>query len=177
MIHETYEKYARPLARVAHGSQTTWEPVVATIYSERVCGATGRSSCNKFIAAVVHRLVENHDAVTLNILTSLKYSSNHLRWLHFSPDGRFLTGYDSTDLITWDLQTGGSVAAFRWMGRGMLAVVYSDRAHENAFVVTHDLSPTRRHVYHVPEGRIVPSIWTHGEFLLFATVKQGYITI
>ena len=64
------------------------------------------------------------------------------------------------------------------MDGNMLAVAYSAYTLKATFhVATHDLSTTRTHFYPIPEGRVIPPIWTHGEFLRFATAKPESITV
>ena len=190
MVHAIYGRYARPLVRVVHGLQTSWEPVIATIHHEDLRGVTAWSPCNRFIAVVRSGVVEIRDAVTFVLLNTLK-SSSHPDVLEISTDSRLLTQIDHEDraLLTWDLQTGGSIdAAFPEdmysvlsstysMDGKLLAVAYSDDPGEATLVATHDLSTTRTHRYRVPEGRVLRPIWTHHKFLRFATAKPGSITI
>ena len=58
----------------------------------------------------------------------------------------------------------------------MLAGEYLEQNSKKTFITTHDSSMTCMHVYQVSEGHLVPPLWTHGEFLRFATVKSRYIT-
>ena len=59
----------------------------------------------------------------------------------------------------------------------ILAVVHFDEDFDNTFIATCNLSTKCTQLHHVTEGRIICPIWTHGEFLQFATVESGYITI
>ena len=134
--------------------------------------------------------MEIRDGATLMLLNTLK-PSNYSHTLKFSPDSRLLTqiGKKNRTLTTWDLQTGGSVdttfpedvgwdLSFTYfMDKKMLAVTYTKDLGQDFFVGTHDLSAARTHLYQVPEGRVIPPIWAHGEFLRFATVEPGSITI
>ena len=179
--------------RVVHGLQSSWEPVIATVHHERFRGVTAWSPCNRFIAVGRPGVVDIRDAVTLMLLNTLK-SSSRPECLRFSPDGRILTqiDHDKPTVVTWDLQTGGSVHTTFPSNLGenpyvlsstystdwkTLAVVYSDFPTKTTFVATHDLSTTRTHLYRVPEGRVLRPIWNHSECLRFATMKRGSITI
>ena len=135
-------------------------------------------------------VVEIRDAVTLMLLNTLE-SSGGPKILRFSPDSRLLT--NATDLmgtlVTWDLQTGGSVdttfpedmyklisSTYSIDGK-MLAAVYPDPWPEIT-IATHDLSTAYTHLYQIPEGHVIaPPIWNHGKFLRFTTVKPGSIAI
>ena len=195
MVREVYIRYARPLARVVHGFPTSWEPVVATAYHKDFGGKATWSPCNRFIAVTKSGAVEIRDAVTLNPLSTFESRLNSdIRQLSFSPDGRLLSQFNDGALVTWDIQTGGSLGTIFLEGLEashpdfsstysmdgkMLAAVYSDEPwkNTNTSIVTHDLSSMRTHLHRVSEGRIITPIWTHGEFLRFATVKLGRITI
>ena len=190
MVRKTYEQYELPLARVVHGFPTSWEPVVATAYDKDPCGAVAWSSCNKFIAVAKPGAVEIRDAVTLYPVSTFKSPDSMALQLVFSPDNRLLTQFNDKNLITWDVQTGGSVDTIFPEVLGvdrldfsstsstdgkMVAAVYLDQ-NLTRILATHDLSTTRTHLYPVPEDHIISPIWAHGEFLRFATVKPGLIT-
>ena len=190
MVRKVYNKYARPLVRVVHGLPTSWEPAVATAYHKDFNGEIACSPCNRFIAVARAGAVEICDGATLMVLSTFK-SSSYPACLTFSPDSRLLTRScaDSKNLVTWDLQTGSSVESNYPRGANsvnpsthsidgkMLAVVYSEGVSKATLIATHDLSTSRTRLHRVPEDYILPQIWTHGEFLRFATVKAGSITI
>ena len=67
MVHKIYNQYMSPLARVVYGLQTSWEPVVATVYHKQGSSKLAWSPCNRFIAISKQEVVEILDAVTLNI--------------------------------------------------------------------------------------------------------------
>ena len=140
--------------------------------------------------------MEIRDAGTLSLLNTFESPSDHGPQLRFSPDSRFLTRFGGVGLVTWDLQTGGSVGVDTILPKGMrlgrrnfsstystdgkiLAAVYSKEGFGNpdTFIATHDSSTTHPRLYGVPERRLIPPIWTHGEFLRFATLEPGSITI
>ena len=59
----------------------------------------------------------------------------------------------------------------------IVAVARRDSKSNAVTIFTYNL-PSGTHIYsHTPEGHIVAQIWTHGEFIRFATVKPGSITI
>ena len=113
------------------------------------------------------------------------------RKLSFSPDSSFLTQFNHSGFTTWDLQTGGSVSttfpngyhmdysdlplAYS-MDRKIFAVVFQDGFHKT-FLATHNHSTRSIHYYCVPREHTVVSIWTPNEFLQFATMELGHITI
>ena len=191
MVHEVYKHYACPLSRVIYGLPTSWDPVVAVAYLGSLDYTATWSPCNGFVAVARFGAVEICDAVTLNPLNTFKSDSEAL-WLSFSPDSRLLTQFNHSNLITWDLQTGGSVGTIfpeglhvddrdcsstYSMDGKMLAVVYLDQNSNNTFIATHNLFSTHTHFHKVLDGRIICPIWTHGKFLRFSTIKPGHITI
>ena len=191
MVHKVYKRDARPLARVVRGSQTSWDPVVAAVYSQDVRSDVVWSPCHRFIAVAKFEVVEVRDAVTLNLLGNFE-SHCFASALSFSPDGRFLTQFYYGTMVTWDLQTGISVItdspnlpriggssfspAYSMNGK-MLVGGFFDMHSKDPFITTHNFSTTCTYSYRVSEGYLVSPLWTHGEFLQFATIKSGYITI
>ena len=170
----------------------SWEPVAATVYHEDFTGVAAWSPCNKFIALARFGAVEIRDAVTLSLLNTFKSPSPTINavLLCFSPDSSFLTQFNEGDLITWDLQTGGSVGATFPLGLcqnptvspaysmdGKMLAAHYRGSHSDHFIIIHDLSTTHAHVHFLPVGRAVDQIWTHGEFLQFLTVESEYVTI
>ena len=193
MVHKVYKQYARPLARVVRGLQTSWDPVIAAAYSGFVHSGVVWSPCNRFIAVAKYDVVEIRDATTLNLLSNFDSPPNASA-LSFSPDGRFFTQFYHGTMVTWDLQTGVSVMTasskelfMKGPGQGsspiysvdgkMLAGECYKLNSNDTFITTHDFSMTRTHIYCVSEGHLVSPLWTHGEFLRFVTIKPGYITI
>ena len=153
-------------------------------------GPTAWSPCERFIASSNPGVVEIRDGATLTLLNTFESSSGTEDFV-FSPDSRLLTKipYRHPMLVTWDLQTGGSVdtafpedmysvisSTYSIDGK-MLAVVYSKKRSPAALIATHDLSASRTHLHRVSEGHIIPPIWTHGELLRFATVEPKSIII
>ena len=195
IVHKMYKQYACSSARVVHGSQILWDPVVATVYEEDFAGRAEWSPCGRFIAVPKLEAVEIRDAITLNLLSTFECPPNpQTLALRFSPDGRFFTQSYRKSMVTWDLQTGISVtvgppeglyakeACMRFsltysVDGKMLAGEYWVEGSMGTCIATHDLSTTHTHVYRVSEGHVASPIWTQGEFLRFATVKSGYITI
>ena len=193
MVHQVYKWYARPLARVVHGLRASWDPIVATVYDEDFSGKVAWSPCDRFIAVAKSRAVEIRDAMTLNLLSTFGFPlDSKTQALSFSPDSCFLTQTDHQTTVTWDLQTGVSVITtfpeLVFVGDSGFSHAYSmdgktlatqcfDRDSLNTLITTRNLSTTHTHVYRVLEGHVVSPLWTHGEFLRFAAVKSGCITI
>ena len=186
-----YKSYAHPLARVAHGLPNSWEPIVATLYTSSCVNAATWSLCNRFLAIAKDETVEIHDAVTLSLLSAFQPLDPNTKKLGFSPDSSFLTQFNDSGLTTWDLQTGGSVSTILpnghhlvyldlplaySMDRKMLAVVFRDDVNKT-FIAIHNHSTRSIHYHCVPREHAVVSIWTHNEFLQFATMKLKHITI
>ena len=192
MVYEVYKQYVRPLARVVHGLQTLWEPVVATAYHNDPVTLAAWSPCDTLIAVVRSGAVEVRDAVTLNPLSTFRSPPGFRALLTFSPDSRLLTQLTHEGPVTWDLQTGGSIRATLPKGLSsgfsdtsstysvdgkILAIPCWDKSRQATFIATYDLFSLCTYPHPVPEGRLLNPIWTHGEFLRFATVKPGQITI
>ena len=153
------------------------------------------SSCSRFIAVGLSEMVEILDGVTLERLHTFPHSPIHrFGWLSFSPDGRLLTLFSDSDykLITWDLQTGGRIgsipsasntslfyfsSAYSMDGK-TVAVAHVDVDDAVICISTYNLlSGTLIYSYRDSERLVVGPLWTHGEYLRFATVRPGSITI
>ena len=197
MVWKLYKQYAHSLARVVRGLPISWGSSLATVKrSSDVINKVAWSSCSKFIALGLCRSIEVLDAVTFERLRTFMHPPSGNGWLSFSPDGRSLTWTNGKDdgSATWDLQTGGRISAIlstlnvppSWhfssaysMDGKIVARAYRNLDNlANTGISTYNLiSGTHIYSHRVSEGRIVAEIWTHGEFLRFATVKPGSIAI
>ena len=194
-----YKSHASPLARVIHGIPDSWERVVATAtFGEELYDAVW-SPCNRFFAVAKYQSVEVLDAVTLNsIFKNPSYASHFLRQLGFSPDGRCLTLCVDRALINWDLQTGSPLGtihlrpersddqpfSFKHSKDGkLIAVAYKPEYHYhdvvyNSSICTYGHDSGRLVGSHrFSEGQIIHPIWTHDEYLRFATIGPKSIRI
>jgi len=192
MVCELYKKYVHPLVRVVRGVPISWEPNFATAEHSDEVQTVAWSSCSRFIAVGLDESTEVLDAVTLERLHTFTHDFSEVGPLIFSPDSRLLTQIDGGDngFATWDLQTGGRIsvtpliphtmvflAAYSMDGK-VLAVAGQDEPTDPIIVSTYNLiSGTHIYSHHVSEGETVVQIWTHGEFLRFATTKPGSFTI
>jgi WD40 repeat protein len=196
IVHGLYKAYVRPLARIVRGLPISWEPVVATMRHGHSVHAAAWSPCSRFIAVGLPEMIEILDAVTLERLHTFTHPwTMATRWISFSPDSRSLTQFGGGDygIVTWDVQTGRQISATSTpntpssrylsstysMDGKVVAVTHSDLDKTAVTVVStyNLLSGTHIYSHRVSEGRIVASIWTHGESLRFVTVKPGSITI
>jgi len=201
MVCKLYEQYAQPLARVVRGVPISWGPNFTTVKhnsatdSDAVVWAAVWSSCSRFIAVGLSGSTEVLDAVTLERLQTFAHPSSGHGCLSFSPDGRSLTWISdiSGGSTTWDLQTGGQISSIpsipdsfflrhfsstNSMDGNIVAVAcrYFDNNAVTVIYTYNLISGTHTFSHRVSGGHIVAQIWTHGEFLRFATVKPGSIT-
>ncbi|KAF9643546.1 YVTN repeat-like/Quino protein amine dehydrogenase [Thelephora ganbajun] len=139
-------------------------------------------------------MTEILDAVTLERITTLDYPLDELRGtqrLAFSRDARLLTwcGNHPWRFVTWDLRTGSLVSTIALErpkhSRGHLSVTYSACGTmfaalfcgNSAFTIsTYNVLLGTHTCSHSAEGWTLEEIWTHGEFLRFATVESRSIT-
>ena len=199
IIRGLYKQHASPFVRVVRGLSLSWEPVVATIYLGQPTSVGWPptvvwSPCSKFIGASTREFVEVLDAVTLNRLATFNRPRDYSH-LTFSPDSRSLTLFSSSKLISWDIQTGGrlseippepgqrspDVASFTYSKDGeMVAVACKTNFTDNHVreLYTFDLpSRTRLGLLPVPDGQLLSPIWSQDEYLRFAIIHPGSITI
>jgi len=193
IVRKLYKRYIHPLARVVRGLPISWGQNFATVkHSDGVCMVTW-SSCSRFIAVEMFKSTGVLDAVTLGRLHTFAHPWSADGQLSLSPDGRSLTRTNDKDSrpTTWDLQTGGQISATPLapdtpsssylssaysMDGKIVALAYRD-SRNNTIISTYLVSGTHIYSHRVSEGHVIAPIWTHGEFLRFATVKPGSITI
>jgi len=196
MVWKLYRQYVHPLARVVRGVPISWGPDFATVKHNDVVRMVTWSPCNRFIAVGLRESTEVLDAATLERLQTFMHPFSVNVLLSFSPDGRSLTRINGQDngSITWDLQTGGRVSVtpstldtspswhfsstYSMDGKIVATACKNSDIFADTAISTYDLiSGTHVYSHRASEGRIIAPIWTHGEFLRFATVKPGSITI
>ena len=192
MVREVYKQYERPLVRALHGLSKSWEPFVATAYNKTNFGAAW-SPCNRFIAVAQREAVELRDAATLALINSFECPDSQELSLTFSPDSRFLSRFTTRYFVSWDLETGESdgpitglterMHASRWYSLpiystdGKMLAVVSPKGRKKTSILTYGLSTTQIHTHCIAERRVILQIWTRDEFLRYATLKSGHITI
>ena len=200
MVYKLYKQYVHPLVRVVRGLPISWGPNFATVkHNNDIVRTVAWSSCSRFIAVGLRKRTEVLDPVTFEQLHTFAHPfSDNGQWLGFSPGGHSLTWINSEDNrpTTWDLQTGGQIGPTpptlnippSWyfsstysIDSKMVAVAgFRDSGDIDFYTVisTYNLIlGTHIYSHRVSEGQIVAQIWTHGEFLRFATVNPGSITI
>jgi len=195
MVHKLYDPHARPFVRVVQGLPVSWKPAVATTYRRGVVETAAWSLCGSFFAIARSNStgIEVLDAVTLERLHTFNPPPDKTLWLSFSPDSRLLTRFsDNLGLTSWDLQTGGTFSTipsepgvssilclsstYSTDGK-MVAVAHGGFVGISAISTYNLLSKTHTHRHRPPEGYIVVSVWTHGEYIRFAAAKSESITI
>ena len=176
--------------RIVRGLSLSWEPAVATFYLRQSTLVTdvAWSPCSKLIAASAGESVEVLDAATLNPLATFKHPLDYDHF-SFSPDSRSLALFTSSELISWDIQTGGCLSeilpkpdeeqspyftsSFTYSKDGKMVAI---ARHKHFY--TFDLpSRTRLGPLVVPDGKLVDPIWTHDECLRFAIMHSESIII
>ena len=195
IVRRQFKQCVRPFTRVVRGLPESWEPISATRYLDDLKGIAVWSPCGKSIAVARAGSTEIIDAVTLNRLSTLESppSLSLLPCLGFTPDGRFLTRFSLQETVSWDIQTGGPLGTvksgfrpcppkdpfeFTYSIDGkMVAVAYGFSRDRGCSVVIFDLFGAHIHTHRIHEGHIIPPIWTHGQCLRFAIMKQSFITI
>ena len=178
----------------------SWEPAIATATFDNYLRDAIWSPCNRFIAVANGQSVEVLDAITLSRLSIFEnpYPSLFLQRLSFSPDGRCLTHSIDRELFRWDLQTGSPLGTislglecpnnmpflFKHSRDGKAIAVACkpwDTGRDVGYsssICTYDHYSGRHLGSHCfPEARIIHPMWTHDEYLRFATIDPKSIRI
>ena len=201
ITHKMYKNHASPFARVVRGIPDSWERVVATANLGYQLVDTVWSPCNRFIAVIKYAFIEVFDAVTLGRLSIFEFPYTHsdLWQLSFSPDSRCLTLCVDKALISCDLQTGSPLGtipltpehsgdkpfSFKHSKDGkLIAVAYKPLERDDkdvrysSSICTYNHHSGRHLGSHwFPEERIIHTMWTHDEYLRFATIDSKSIRI
>ncbi|KAF9786262.1 hypothetical protein BJ322DRAFT_775758 [Thelephora terrestris] len=206
VVRKLYDSYAEPLMRVVHGIPAPWEPRHAGTRRHPNTELAVWSPCNKFIAISPYDTTKVHvlDSAILQQLQSLKFpweTSTHSHALIFSPNSRILTcsggAVQGAFIVSWDLQTGGVLSAITRQGSGEQSesrITYSTdgktigvlhRFNLDTFISIYNVV-SGIHMHDVYRGASkgqnsladppLHDIWTHGEFLRFATAERTTIT-
>jgi len=193
-VRGLYESRARPLTRIVHGLQTSWDPSIAATRFLRIVTAATWSPCSRSIAiswGTSPPTVEILDAATLMRLTVLEFPMgdlDHTKQLIFSPDGRLLTSLVTYGaggkLISWDLQTGVVVSAISAerghysdsIAYSACGTIFGVLSHGSDVTVnTYNVLSGTHICSHLVEGLVKGKIRAHGECLRFTTMTPGSI--
>ena len=205
IVRRLYKQYTRPFARVIHGLPESWEPISATLYCIDSIGDAVWSPCGKFVAVPRNGFTDLHDAGTFSQLSTFEYPPGfHGQEICFTPDGCFLTQFSPRGSLSWDIQTGGPLRTSQFVHNQfplhsfsstysidgkMIAVACKNPPPDNKngndnyshntshYITVFNLFGMHMHTHNVPEGPIIPPIWTHGQCFQFATIKPSFITI
>jgi hypothetical protein len=188
MVQKLYGPQAKPLARVIQGVPTSWDPSIANRKFSCYIAAAAWSPCSRFIAAALSILSEIVvlDAVTLEQLHTMYSPQEETHWTHviFSPDGHLLTGcsYDKDYIVSWDLQTGCLLSSINTKAR-CSSVVYSTCGtmigglFGGPTIVVYNVLSGACSSSHSIQQPIIWTIWTHGDYLQYATEEPGVVAM
>ena len=190
IVQGLYGSQAKPLARIVQGAPISWNPSIAAIrFPGRIRTAVW-SPCSRFIATVNKGSpgIAILDAATLEQLHTMQPPKLPFDWDHivFSPGSRLLTScaWLAASFVTWDLQTGGLVSTISTEGYGycnsmsysecgtIVGGLFSDKT-----IVTYNVLTGTCLYSHSMQQEIYWTIWTHGEYLQFATVESESVTM
>ena len=190
LVWRLYEPQVNPLARVVQGVPTSWDHCFSgTRYPGVIC-AIAWSPCSRFIAIAWDKScdVVILDAVTLKSLHTMHPQHQWVSWdkLVFSPDSYLLAGYSYSHdcIISWDLQTGGLISNISTSGtRRCNSMSYSGYGtmlgglFDQETIVTYNVFSGKQISFHSVQGFMSGTIWTQGEYLQFAIMEPGAVTI
>ena len=190
IVQALYGSQVNLLVTVIHGVPTLWDPSIASArFPKKICG-TGWSPCSRFFAVAWEDSpkVVILDPVTLKQLYTMYSQDKGYTWklVVFSLDSHLLAGYsDRSDcIVIWDLQTGGvicnisikrtvrcSAMTFSECGT-MLGGIF-----DHSSIMAYNIISGKQISYIPVQHPVINTIWTHGEYLQFATVASGSIII
>jgi hypothetical protein len=187
-VQTLYKSHVDPIVRVIQGAPTSWDLSIANIRFPTTINAAVWSPCSQFIGIALYNsyYVVVLDAVTLEQLYTMHTTGNvhDPRSLIFSPDSSLLTGYFHyyDHIVSWDLQTGGIISSintnkeFTSMTYSRCGTILGGLSAQGAIDIYNVLSGVCTSSHSVQQSVVQP-IWTCGEYLQFATVGLGSITL
>jgi WD40 repeat protein len=126
------------------------------------------------------------DAATFEKLHIMYPPQVGIEWhcIVFSPDSHLLSGYSwSCCIVSWDLQTGGllsNINTSEWGDCSSMSYSVCGKMvgglFDSTVIICNVLSGTCMSSHSIQQP-IAKAIWTQGEYLQFATVESGSITI
>jgi len=142
------------------------------------------SPCGQFIAVQTKEVVEIHDGLTFELISTLQPAKPTFQLVGivaYSPDGHFLACISNTAIIIWDIQTGGVAKEIQCDGANRASLIWS---LDGKMISTAFQSKTNNSVticgYNVVSGTALPPIillsyyrprlWAHGTSFLVSTV-------
>jgi WD40 repeat protein len=175
------------MAMAIQGVPSSWDQNIADTRLPGWICATAWSPCSRFIAAAYDESSEIVilDPVTLEQLNTL-HSPQAMSWsgITFSPGSHLLTAYawGEDHIISWDLQTGGLLSNIS-TEECCSIVIYSESERmigglfDNTTITIYNVFSGKCITSHSIEDSIVETIWSHGEYLQFATLESESIII
>ena len=189
MVQALYGPQVKAMVRVVSGVPVSWDPSIASIRFPDQIGPIAWSPCSRFIAAAYYGSPEIVilDAATLKQLFTMDPLEKGISWSNiiFSSQGHLLAACSFLDncIASWDLQTGGLLSKTS-TGTSNFCLSMSYSRCETMIGCSFDDKVIR--IFDVfygtcisshPTKHPVKAIWTCGEYLQFATVESGSITI
>ena len=178
-----YHQRLTPFPKVEIGNRDSREPSNA-ILSDPVFESFTWSPCSQFVAIRRGDVVKIHDALTFELVSILQPAGTVLfsNPPSYSPDGHFLACITSSDIVVWDIQTGGVAKGIQcnnldqkplvWSSDRGLVGVLSDRT-----VNVYDVASGRAQFSSRLESDDAPYLWAHEKsFRVMTTAKGGKTT-
>ena len=198
-VHVLYEQYAQPFARVVQGLPTLQEAgIVTKHFSSYEYSQILWSSCSRFlIVGSDDEYLQILDSTTLNEYDTLQLPREFSGLgPTLSSDNHLLAVFDDENMAICDLQTGSPattapleldppsraiLSSMCSIDGKVVVFTYESWSGENVagdvLIVSYDLLSCKHTPPHALEGHFTGLTWAHGEYLRFATVRQGLITI
>ena len=218
IVWKLYESHAHPLTRIVRGAPISWEASTAATARPFQLDLAVWSPCDRFISITSHGIdaVDILDSTTLQRLQTLEFPQDvpvSPNALVFSPDSHILTcagsvynvrnqtPFQTSFVVSWDLQTGGVASVIRlqrpeWRFCGIPSMAYSVDGKMVGVHCNSGNCTSSIFICDVSSGVLIHPhsykdeislkdsiwalrnpIWTHRESLHFVTADKATITI
>ena len=178
-----YNQRHTPLPRVIAGAQKLWEQRIS-IHALNGYSTHTWSPCGQFIAVGNEGVVEIHDSLTLELLSTLKPTFGYIQLLAYSTDRHSIASLLNTSLIIWDVQTGGVAKEIHHGIENVCSLLWSLDGSVIGTVNKQEGKTYAVHTYHIASGAINfhgtlqssdrPHLWAHGtSFCILAAMETS----
>ena len=186
MICRLYGKYAHPLARIVQGIPMSWDSAIVSMKPPSKIMLVVCSPCGRFLAVCSYSNIQIVDALTLKELKSLVPQWSYISLATFSAEGHLLLCIGGqSDCMIWDLQTGIQIQYYHHskLPDEFISSITCSGCERmfgvlswgggTTYITTYAISGVFMHLHKI-EGS-VNQIWTHGEYIRFATLEPEFI--
>ena len=183
-----YHQRPTPLPRVAVGIPDSWDPSISISTSGFPQPSLTWSPCGQFVAMRTEGAVEIRNALTLELLSTLRPAepaSRLMGTIAYSPDGHSLCHVFDTTIVIWDIQTGGVIREIQsdktynvppvWSLDGrLIGTMFGTQGHDTWAVRRYNVASGTALLPTTFRSQCQPHLWAlENSFRVMTTARNG----